>query len=176
MHLARFVMKPRWKSIFVCLLPQSSAYISCRTQPLRFNFSLVLVPSLSWQIDAFRCESCWKRSNIERKAFVLFSPYRRPAVTVALPPVRPRAEQHLKRVSRPPRPCTEHISFYSQRFLYPSRACLGKMIVFSIYKTAQKSRFAPTADAISACEKRAFFEFSLCLSRACLGKKMILNK
>jgi hypothetical protein len=47
------------------------------------------------------------------------------------------------------------------------------MIVFSIYKTAQKSRFAPTADAISAFEKRAYLEFSLCLSRACLGKKMI---
>jgi hypothetical protein len=32
------------------------------------------------------------------------------------------------------------------------------MIVFSIYKTAQKSRFAPTADAISAFEKTGFFE------------------
>jgi hypothetical protein len=67
----------------------------------------------------------------------------------------------------------------SPLFLCLSRACLGRrMIIFSSMKMASSQKqtgrgaggvFLPLP-ALVAARKRAFFEFSLCLSRACLGQ------
>ena len=75
---------------------------------------------------------------------------------------------------------------FSQLFLSLSRACLGKMIVFSIKLVQFKRRFTYRGRgacgveqrAVGACENHisiSLSNFSLCLSRACLGKMIVFN-
>jgi hypothetical protein len=78
----------------------------------------------------------------------------------------------------------KHISFLSFRSVCPER--LGKLIVLGIKIGAKEAFLAPVCavglcvchdrdclQRVTPCEKRhSFFEFSLCFSRACLGKTM----
>jgi|EP01046_Picozoa_sp_COSAG06_P002808 hypothetical protein len=59
----------------------------------------------------------------------------------------------------------------------PSRACLGKMMVFLVQNGIAEDAFSYLC-LVDACNRgfrsawtSTFHEFSLCLSRACLGKK-----
>eukprot|EP01046_Picozoa_sp_COSAG06_P059344 COSAG06_NODE_12245_length_1404_cov_1.298084_1_plen_114_part_00 len=70
--------------------------------------------------------------------------------------------------------------------MFVPRACLGKMI-FSMEKVDKKCRLLTLRpsyrclrlrplveeDRSNLYSKRTLFEFSLCLSRACLGKKIV---
>jgi hypothetical protein len=90
--------------------------------------------------------------------------------------------------SSPWHPWSEkRIDLFSPLFLCLSRACLGKMIVLSIKMVLKRCVFRTSYSQIlkspccavrmskgqRCCEKTdSVFEFSLCLSRVCLGKVM----
>ena len=73
----------------------------------------------------------------------------------------------------------QQIGLFLEFSLCLSRACLGKMFVFT-YRWLKRWRFshrfsAGLKEKVLTGRKRHFFEFFLCLSRACLGKMMIFR-